>query len=156
MFREKFSVSGFNLYKCSNELISKFVIMFLCIIVVHSYFVFFVRFYCLLMCAQPSFRKPDNFRTIQEEIARLSLEKRKPPFIIIDEANYINNATLKTLHNSVTMILISFYKSKKLNCCSFKDFTFRSVILSFSSSIPHNIGESGSYLLQFFTTLSSL
>ena len=47
--------------------------------------------------AQPSFRKPDNFRTIQEEIARLSLEKRKTPVIIIDEANYINNAILNDL-----------------------------------------------------------
>lgn len=46
---------------------------------------------------QPSFRKPDNFRTIQEEIARLSLEKRKTPVIIIDEANYINNAILNDL-----------------------------------------------------------
>ena len=47
--------------------------------------------------AQPSFRKPDNFRTIQEEIARLSLEKRKTPVIIIDEANYINNTILNDL-----------------------------------------------------------
>lgn len=47
--------------------------------------------------AQPSFRKPDNFRTIQEEIARISLEKRKTPVIIIDEANYINNAILNDL-----------------------------------------------------------
>ncbi len=47
--------------------------------------------------AQPSFRKPDNFRTIQEEIARLSLEKRKTPIIIIDEANYINNTILNDL-----------------------------------------------------------
>lgn len=47
--------------------------------------------------AQPSFRKPDNFRTIQEEISRLSLEKRKTPVIIIDEANYISNAILNDL-----------------------------------------------------------
>ena len=47
--------------------------------------------------AQPSFRKPDNFRTIQEEIARLSIEKRKTPVIIIDEADYINNAILNDL-----------------------------------------------------------
>ncbi len=47
--------------------------------------------------ASPAFRKPDNFRMIQEEIARLALEKRKTPVIIIDEANYINNAILNDL-----------------------------------------------------------
>src|SRR5574344_297671 len=47
--------------------------------------------------AQPSFRKPDNFRCIQEEITRLSIEKKKTPVIIIDEANYINNAILNDL-----------------------------------------------------------
>ncbi len=46
---------------------------------------------------QPSFRKPDNFRTIQEEITRLALEKRKTPVIIIDEANYVSNAILNDL-----------------------------------------------------------
>ena len=46
---------------------------------------------------QPFFRKPDNFRAIQEEITRLSLEKRRTPVIIIDEANYINNAVLNDL-----------------------------------------------------------
>lgn len=47
--------------------------------------------------AQPAFRKPDNFRLIQEEITRLSLEKRKTPVILIDEANYISNAVLNDL-----------------------------------------------------------
>lgn len=47
--------------------------------------------------AKPAFRKPDNFRIIQEEILRLALEKRKTPVIIIDEANYINNAILNDL-----------------------------------------------------------
>jgi len=46
---------------------------------------------------QPSFRKPDNFRIIQDEISRLALEKRKTPIIIIDEANYINGAILNDL-----------------------------------------------------------
>jgi len=46
---------------------------------------------------QPSFRKPDNFRLIQEEISRLALEKRKTPVFIIDEANYMNHATLNDL-----------------------------------------------------------
>jgi len=44
--------------------------------------------------AQPSFRKPDNFRIIQDEITRLAVEKRKTPVIIIDQANYINNSIL--------------------------------------------------------------
>ncbi|MDW2799653.1 AAA family ATPase [Clostridium boliviensis] len=47
--------------------------------------------------ALPAFRKPDNFRLIQEEISRLALEKRKTPVIIIDEANYVNNAILNDL-----------------------------------------------------------
>jgi len=45
----------------------------------------------------PVHRKAENFRLIQEEITRLSLEKRKTPVIIIDEANYINNAILNDL-----------------------------------------------------------
>ena len=45
----------------------------------------------------PACKKPDNFRIIQEEISRLALEKRKTPVIIIDEANYINNAILNDL-----------------------------------------------------------
>ena len=46
---------------------------------------------------EPVHRKPDNFRIIQGEITRLALEKRKTPVIIIDEANYINNAILNDL-----------------------------------------------------------
>jgi len=45
----------------------------------------------------PSFRKVENFRIIQEEINRLSVEKKKTPVIIIDEANYINSAILNDL-----------------------------------------------------------
>ena len=47
--------------------------------------------------AQAHYRKPDNFRVIQEELTRLSVEKRKTPVIIIDEANYIKNAVLNDL-----------------------------------------------------------
>ena len=47
--------------------------------------------------AVPTFKKPDNFHIIQEEITRLVVEKRKPPVIIIDEANYINNSILNDL-----------------------------------------------------------
>lgn len=52
---------------------------------------------------EPAFRKSDNFRAIQEEITRLSVEKKKTPVIIIDEANYINNTILNDLK-----ILFSF------------------------------------------------
>lgn len=46
---------------------------------------------------EPAFKKPENFRMIQEEITRLSVEKRKTPILIIDEANYINNTILNDL-----------------------------------------------------------
>lgn len=46
---------------------------------------------------EPAYKKPDNFRIIQEEITRLSIEKRKTPVFIIDEANYINNSILNDL-----------------------------------------------------------
>ena len=44
---------------------------------------------------EPAFKKPENFRIIQDEITRLSFEKRKTP--IINEANYINNTILGDL-----------------------------------------------------------
>lgn len=47
--------------------------------------------------AQKAFRKSDNFLAIQEEITRLSVEKKKTSVIIIDEADYINNAILNDL-----------------------------------------------------------
>jgi len=46
---------------------------------------------------EAKFKKPENFRIIQNEITRLSLEKKKTPVVIIDEANYINNAILNDL-----------------------------------------------------------
>lgn len=45
----------------------------------------------------PMFRKTDNFRNIQAEITRSAIERRITPIIIIDEANYINNAVLNDL-----------------------------------------------------------
>ena len=51
-------------------------------------------FYRNLATEQAHYRKPDNFRVIQEELTRLSVEKRKTPVIIIDEANYISSAIL--------------------------------------------------------------
>lgn len=47
--------------------------------------------------AEPSHKKSDNFRIIQEELTKLFIEKRKTPVIIIDEANYINNTILNDL-----------------------------------------------------------
>lgn len=46
---------------------------------------------------EPACRKSDNFRMIQNEINRYSIEKRITPVIIIDEANYINNGVLNDL-----------------------------------------------------------
>ena len=47
--------------------------------------------------AQASYRKTENFHSIQGEITRLALDKKKTPVIIIDEANYISNAILNDL-----------------------------------------------------------
>lgn len=57
----------------------------------------FYRSLVMQLDGQPSFRKPDNFRLVQGEISRLALEKRKTPVFIIDEANYMSNATLNDL-----------------------------------------------------------
>lgn len=57
----------------------------------------FYRSLVTALGGQPSFRKPDNFRLIQEEISRLALEKRRTAVFIIDEANYLGNATLNDL-----------------------------------------------------------
>jgi len=46
---------------------------------------------------EAKFKKPDNFKEIREEILRISVETRKTPVIIIDEANYINNSILNDL-----------------------------------------------------------
>jgi len=46
---------------------------------------------------EPYFRKPDNFKAIQETINRYVLEKRITPVIILDEANYIRNTILNDL-----------------------------------------------------------
>lgn len=47
--------------------------------------------------AQPAYRKTENFHAIQAEINRLSMEKKKTPVIILDEANYISSAVLSDL-----------------------------------------------------------
>lgn len=46
---------------------------------------------------EPMCRKIDNFKIIQNEINRYSIEKRITPIIIIDEANYISNGILNDL-----------------------------------------------------------
>lgn len=43
---------------------------------------------------EPMHKKSDNFKNIQAEVSRFSIEKRITPVIIIDEANYINNGVL--------------------------------------------------------------
>lgn len=57
----------------------------------------FYRNLAMSLGAQPSYRKTENFHTIQAEINRLALDKRRVPVIIIDEANYIKNAVLNDL-----------------------------------------------------------
>lgn len=46
---------------------------------------------------EPSYKKTENFRMIQDEITHLCIDKKKTPVIIIDEANYIKNAILNDL-----------------------------------------------------------
>ena len=46
---------------------------------------------------EPMARKNKNFKNIQNEIIRYSVEKRITPVIIIDEANYINTGILNDL-----------------------------------------------------------
>ena len=46
---------------------------------------------------EPRYRKPDNFKLIQDEIQRYALEKRITPVIIIDEANHACTAILNDL-----------------------------------------------------------
>lgn len=46
---------------------------------------------------ETKYKKNDNFNNIQAEIKRCNVEKRITPVIIIDEANYINNAILNDL-----------------------------------------------------------
>lgn len=46
---------------------------------------------------EPSFRKNENFRIIQSAIERYVIEKRMIPIFILDEANYMRNATLNDL-----------------------------------------------------------
>ena len=57
----------------------------------------FYRNLAVSLGAQAAYRKTENFHSIQTEITRLALDKKKTPVIIIDEANYISNAILNDL-----------------------------------------------------------
>ena len=57
----------------------------------------FYRNLAFSLGAQASYRKTENFHAIQSEINRLTLDKKKTPVIVIDEANYISNAILNDL-----------------------------------------------------------
>ena len=57
----------------------------------------FYKSLALNLGAIPAFRKMDNFKLIQDEINRLSIEKHKTPIIIIDEADSINYHILNDL-----------------------------------------------------------
>ena len=57
----------------------------------------FYRNLAISLGAQAAYRKSENFKAIQDEVNRLSLDKKKTPVIIIDEANYISNAVLNDL-----------------------------------------------------------
>ena len=46
---------------------------------------------------EPYFQKNRNFKAIQDEINRLTHDKKITPIIILDEANYIKSATLNDL-----------------------------------------------------------
>lgn len=54
----------------------------------------FYRHLAVEMGLEAMSKKSDNFKLIQNEINRHTLEKRITPVIIVDEANYINNAIL--------------------------------------------------------------
>ena len=57
----------------------------------------FYKHLALNLGVQPSYRKVDNFRMIQEEISRCWLSKRITPVIVMDEANHISPSILNDL-----------------------------------------------------------
>ena len=74
----------------------------------------FYRDLALQLGAQPAFRKVDNFHLIQEEITRLSVEKRKTPVIIIDEADHISSNVLCDLKILFKTCIKSFKLSYRI------------------------------------------
>lgn len=57
----------------------------------------FYRYLAFELGCEPAYRKADNFRLIQSAIERYVYEKRMIPIILLDEANYLKNATLNDL-----------------------------------------------------------
>ena len=57
----------------------------------------FYKLLALELGLEPHYRKSDNYRSIQHEITRYSLEKNMATIIIIDEANYIGSGILNDL-----------------------------------------------------------
>lgn len=57
----------------------------------------FYRYLSTELGCLPAYRKMDNFRMIQGAIDRYVYEKKVTPVIVLDEANYLLNATLNDL-----------------------------------------------------------
>ena len=57
----------------------------------------FYRYLALELGCEPKYKKAENFKLIQSSIERYVYEKRMTPIIILDEANYLKNATLNDL-----------------------------------------------------------
>jgi type II secretory pathway predicted ATPase ExeA len=57
----------------------------------------FYRYLASELGCEPSYRKSENFKLIQGAIERCVYEKRMTPIIVLDEANYMKNATLNDL-----------------------------------------------------------
>ena len=57
----------------------------------------FYRYMASELGCEPAYRKADNFKMIQNAIDRYVYEKRMVPIIVLDEANYMKNATLNDL-----------------------------------------------------------
>lgn len=57
----------------------------------------FYRYLASELGCEPAYRKADNFKMIQSAIERYVYEKRMVPIIVLDEANYLKNATLNDL-----------------------------------------------------------
>ena len=57
----------------------------------------FYRYLAAELGCEPKYKKAENFKLIQSSIERYVYEKRMTPIIILDEANYLKNATLNDL-----------------------------------------------------------
>lgn len=57
----------------------------------------FYRQFAASLGLEPSFYKTENFKAIQNEVNRLTIEKRQTPVFIIDEANHIRGEMLSEL-----------------------------------------------------------